>query len=101
MADFTNYLTVLEQTSDQFKVRIESGSTLPLIQAILKLSKDLRYRPLLPAYLETNENPRRPPYQPDSLAFFFSRKPYQSLAKIRPLLTEQQRHLIFFTEGLA
>lgn len=101
MADFTNYLTVLEETSDHFKVRIESGSPLPLIQSVLKLSKDLRYSPILPAYLAPEEDPRKPPHQPDSLAFFFSRKPYQSLAKIRPLLTEEQRHLIFFTEGLA
>lgn len=101
MANFTNYLTVLEDAPGRFTVRIESGSPLPLIQASLAKSKDLRYSPILPAYLLPGEEPQIPPQRPESIGFFFARQPYQSLGKIKPGLSEDERHLVFFTEGFA
>lgn len=101
MPIFTYYLTALEQTATTLKVRIEEGTPLPAIREALQKSKDLRYSPILPAYLTPEEEPTKPPRTPKSIAFFFAKKPYHVLGELRPGLSELERCGVFFTQGLA
>src|ERR1043166_5388209 len=101
MGRFTHYLTVREEALGDFRVRIETDSPLPAIQDASKHSQDLRYSPILPAYLTPGEEPPAPPVVPTSIAFYFAPQPYQSLGKIRPVLSQPERERVFFTEGLA
>jgi hypothetical protein len=101
MATFTYYLTALEQNTATFKVQIEEGTPLRAIRGAVQDGKDLRYSPILPAYLIPEEEPTKPPVTPTSIAFFFASQPYHVLGKLRPGLSEAERHLVFFTQGLA
>lgn len=101
MGSFTHYLTVLEKSATTFDVRIETGSAIPAIQRAFSASKDLRYSPLLPAYLSEEQIPTTPPSVPALIAFFFALRPYDVLGKIRPGLSESERDRVFFTQGLA
>ena len=101
MGRYTQYLTVCEESPDRFRVSITPHSPLPAIKAALAHSCDLRYSPILPAYLTPDEEPPSPSASPSSLAFFFAPNPYQVLGKMKPGLNAEERHNIFFTEGLA
>ena len=102
MSTFTYYLSVLEDEPAKFKVRIEPDTALPMIREALASSKDLRYSPILPAFLSPDEEPVAPPTTPTSIAFYFANQPYLSLGKIRlAVLDQAERDRVFFTEGLA
>lgn len=101
MGQFTHYLTVREEGVGDFEVRINPHSPLPAIRDAFEHSSDLRYSPILPAYLTPGEQPREPPATPTSIAFFFAQRPYYSLGKVKPALSQEERELVFFTEGLA
>jgi hypothetical protein len=101
MGAFTHYLTVREDISPKIRVTIEPDSPLSAIADALEGSSDLRYSPILPAYLIEGERPETPPRIPSLIAFYFAPKPYQSLGKIRPGLSRSERDSVFFTEGLA
>lgn len=101
MGQYTHYLTVREEEPDIFRVRIDPYSPLPAIKEALGQSSDLRYSPILPAYLTPNEEPGTPPSVPASIAFFFAPRPYYALGRIRPGLSQEERERVFFTEGLA
>jgi hypothetical protein len=100
MGLFTHYLTVIEQPVGTFKVRLESNSALPSIKSALSKSTDLRYSPLLPAYLKDEPLPAASRI-PEALAFFFSQHPYEDLGAMRPDLSDPERDRVFFTQGLA
>lgn len=101
MGTFTHYLTVLDEAAGKFKVRIAPGTPLGVIREALQKSTDLRYSPILPAYLTPDEEPNSPPPLPSSIAFFFAAQPYRALGKIKPILSQDEREQVFFTEGLA
>src|SRR5436190_10285873 len=101
MGKFTHYLTVLQETPGKFILGIEEDTPLNAIERALSNSQDLRYSPILPAYLIPGELPKSPPSIPNSIAFYFSDRPYSALGTIRPALSQSERDLVFFSEGLA
>src|SRR5579862_440429 len=101
MGEFTYYLTVREDSLAQFTVKIDPETPMSAFQDAMARSADLRYSPILPAYLAPDVKPQRPPTFPSRIAFFFAARPYQSLGKIRPDLSQSERDSVFFTEGLA
>jgi hypothetical protein len=96
---FTYYLTVREEQS-QCRVTLERDTPLEAIRAALEHAVDLRYSPILPAYLSPGAVPAAPPVL-ETITFYFARRPYQVLGKLRPGLTQDERDRVFFTEGLA
>src|SRR5579872_6915998 len=101
MSRFTHYLILTEEGPAQFKVEIESDVPLVTLHSAMECEVDVRYSPILPAYLVPNETPPSPPSAPNTLAFYFTARPYQALGKIKPDLTLAEIEATFFTEGLA
>ena len=99
MGTFTHYLTVREEQS-QFRVTVERATPLEAIREALDHALDLRYSPILPAYLSPGAVPAAPPVL-EAITFYFARRPYQVLGRLRPELTQNERDCVFFTEGLA
>ena len=102
MGSYTRYLMAHEESRDRFRVAVTSDTPLPAITNALQHAADLRYSPILPAYLTPAEEPPAPP--PPTLrciAFFFARSPYRALGMLKPSLSQAQRQQVFFTEGLA
>lgn len=101
MGAYTYFLTVADEPPDKFQIGISANSALPAIKDALRKSSNLRYSPILPAYLIPGENPTGPPNPIRSVALFFSPHPYQALGRIKPGLRESERQAVFFTQGLA
>ncbi len=101
MSRFTCYLILIEDAPAQFRVKIEHDIPLVTLHTAMESAVDVRYSPILPAYLVPNETPPSPPSTPTTVAFFFAARPYQALGKIRPYLTAAELDATFFTEGLA
>src|SRR6266851_2999824 len=101
MSRFTYYLILIEDVPAQFKVKIEHDIPLVTLHSAMEAEVDVRYSPILPAYLVPNQTPPPPPATPTTLAFFFADRPYQALGKIKPDLTLAELEATFFTEGLA
>src|SRR6266850_4345678 len=101
MGRYTRYLMVHEESRDRFRVAVTADTPLPAITAALQHAADLRYSPILPAYLTPGEEPPAPPPTLRSIAFFLARHPYRALGILKPSLSQAQRQQVFFTEGLA
>jgi hypothetical protein len=101
MGRYTRYLMVHEESRDHFRVAVTADTPLPAITAALQHAADLRYSPILPAYLTPGEEPPLPSTPLESVAFFFARSPYQALGQLKPTLAQGERERVFFTQGLA
>src|SRR5437868_5089770 len=101
MGQFTHYLAVRELALSKFKVTIEPTTPLGALKDAVSQSTDLRYSPILQAYLTPGQAPAVPPVSPRNIAFFFSERPYQELGKLRPILSAGELRQVFFTQGLA
>jgi hypothetical protein len=101
MGTHTRYLVLHEESREQFRVRAIADGALSAITDALQRCLDLRYSPILPAYLIPDEEPPPPPGTLHSVAFFFARNPYQALGQLRTSLSQAERERIFFTQGLA
>jgi hypothetical protein len=101
MGRFTYYLILTEEAPAQFKVKIESDVPLVTLHSAMESQADVRYSPILPAYLVPNETPPSPPSTPNTIAFLFAARPYQALGRLKPDLTLAEIEATFFTEGLA
>jgi len=101
MSRFTYYLILTEEAPARFKVKIEPDVPLVTLHSAMESAADVRYSPILPAYLVPNEPPPLPPSTPNTLVFLFAARPYQALEKLKPDLTLPELEATFFTEGLA
>lgn len=100
MGTHTRYLVVHEEARDTFHVRVITDDVLSALKDALQRGIDLRYSPILPAYLTPNEAPPPPP-ELHSIGFFFARSPYHALGHLKPELSQPEREKVFFTQGLA
>lgn len=101
MSRFTHYLVLTEDLPTRYRVKIEANTPLVALHESMKSAVDVRYSPILPAYLVPDETPPSPPSIPTTIAFFFATRPYQALGRIKPDLTLSELEATFFTEGLA
>ena len=101
MSAFTRYLTATGRSAKKFSVNIEGSSLIEIAQATIHSALDLRYSPILPAYLMPGFNPPEIPKSIQSIAFLFARSPYKVLGRMKSLLTPHELIATYFTEGLA
>lgn len=101
MGKYTRYLMVHEESRNHFKVAVTAESPLPAIKDALQHAVDLRYSPILPAYLLRGEAPPPPPESVRSIAFLFARNPYRALGQLKAGLSQPEREAVFFTQGIA
>lgn len=101
MLNLTRYLSVHSDDSIQWSVSVADQSPLVLLQNALGYSGQIRYSPILPAYLVPNQGPPAPPQKLTSIAFFFSRSPYVALGRMKPELEREELDAVHFTQGLA
>ena len=98
---YTRYLAVRSSKYKQWGVSISDDSPISILQAALSKDTGLRYSPILPAYLAPNQAPPPIPAELESIAFFFSRRPYNALGRMKPILSRNERGQVYFTQGLA
>ena len=100
MASYTRYLTVTVEAASEPIVEVVNDSRASADAAILRAA-ELRYSPIMPAFLTPNASPPALPDTPESITFLFSPRPYQALGKIKPQLNADELGRTYFTEGLA
>jgi len=98
---FTRYLVARHTETDRWCVSLSESSPFSADEVPLTRGVALRYSPIFCAYLAPDQPAPAFPSTPTSIAFFFSRRPHNALGRIRPLLTEKERELTYFTQGLA
>lgn len=100
MGQYTRYLSATQESAIRFAVQITAKSPIEMLADALRKSADVRYSPILPAYLIPGEVPS-PPSAPRSISFFFAPRPYQALGRLKPELFADERDRVYFTQGLA
>ena len=101
MASYTRYLTVVAKSAADFRVRLLEENPRDICQQAVECSAELRYSPVMAAYLKPAAGPPALPKTLTSTAFFFSPTPYKALGSLKPHLTQPELAAAYFTEGLA
>ena len=101
MRNFTRYLSIRSGNGGRWRVSIAEASPIAILQSALGDGAELRYSPILPAYLVPGQSPPPLPGQVTSVAFFFSRTPYNALGRMKPELSADELERVYFTQGLA
>lgn len=100
MAEYTQYLTVVSNSPVAFKVQfLESSES--VLRGGVQLFTDVRYSPVLPAFLVPGQTAGTAVPELTSVGFLFSLAPYRALGELRSQLTVDERRNTYFTEGLA
>jgi hypothetical protein len=100
MATYTRYLATTATAPNEFTVQISSSVPVAISKAN-HWTGELRYSPIMPAFLTPKKGPPPVPRKLTSVAFFFANSPYQTLGTIRGHLSNDERMFVYFTEGLA
>ena len=98
---YTRYLTAHRAGAEKFIVRILASTPISILQPALNDSLELRYSPIMPAFLVPDSHPPAAPDVISSIAFFFHSSPYKALGLLKSTLTREELPLTYFTEGLA
>ena len=101
MAAYTRYLTATVCAPLEFEVWLTARSPVEILQAAATNFAELRYSPVLPAFLTPGEIPLDCPEALESLGFLFSSYPYSALGALRGQLNADERPNVYFSEGLA
>ena len=101
MGAYTRYLAVVCQAANTFAVRVFEGAPIDFAQEAMQQGCDLRYSPVLPAFLSPKEGPPPIPSSLTSIGFLFSSAPFKALGALKAELKGSDRPLLYFTEGLA
>jgi hypothetical protein len=103
MSQFTLYLATVATSVNEYSVQISDTSPVDLAQAAIRASSEVKYSPIMPAYLSPRPepNPHLVPADFKSVTLVFSSCPYRTLGVIRPLLREDELRRVYFTLGLA
>jgi hypothetical protein len=101
MASFTRYLATLAVGLNRHEVLVSDSSPIDLAQSAIRDSLELRYSPIMVAYLIPNEEPPALPSRIETVTLVFSNCPHKTLAQLRPLLNSDELRGVHFTIGLA
>jgi hypothetical protein len=101
MGNYTRYLATFATAINEYEVQVSSSSPTILSQNAIRNSQDVKYSPILPAYLIPRQEPSKIPKTLDSVALLFANAPYTSLGTLKPSLTDTEPEGIYFTVGLA
>jgi hypothetical protein len=101
MASYTRYLATINETVNDYSVHIFESSPIAFAESAIRKSQDIKYSPIMPAYLTFGQGPPRMPTKLDSVTFLFANAPYKALGSLRSDLSARERSNVYFTEGLA
>lgn len=101
MGRFTRYLTASSCGPGQYDIGITATTPSDFLAAAARAGCDVRYSPILPAYLTPGAEPPSYPEKLESIGFLFSPIPYTTLGKLKESLSQAERQRVYFTEGLA
>lgn len=101
MASHTRYLSTTARAVNEFTVRISDLPPISIPRGAVRYSCDIRYSPILPAFLVPAKRPAAAPRTPASVALLFASSPYKVLGKLKNHLPANERAGVFFTQGLA
>src|SRR5437773_12498721 len=87
---FTRYLVASSPKYSRWRVSISGDYPISIVQAGLNEATGPRYSPILPAYLLPDQAPPPVPTELRSIAFFFSRTPYNALGYVKPSLSKDE-----------
>ena len=97
-SSYTAYLSATAIGFRKFFIEIQGS---PIARPNADFSKDIRYSPILPAFLNLKNSPPYLPKSIRSVSLLFARSPYKALGLIRGQLTSKERSCVYFSEGLA
>src|SRR5215213_1205107 len=100
MPSFTHYLTAITEGVANFSVCVTDSPPGELAQTAIRKSRDLRYSPIMLAFLSPGELPPQIPPVLTSVAFLFSPSPYRALVALKPHLAHEELLSTYFSEGL-
>ena len=100
MASFTCYLAATAEAAQRYSIRV-SGSPPALSWSAIRRSMDIRYSPIMPAFLPVGKAPLSKPGSLKSVSLLFANSPYKGLGDLKALLRADERAKTYFTEGLA
>ena len=101
MASYTRYLTATAAAVDAFTIQILESSPIAIAQEAIIGSCEIRYSPIMPAFLTPGEGPPLLPSDLETVALFFANAPYKSLGTLKSYLRPDELSSVHFTEGLA
>lgn len=96
---YTGYLSTRAVGVLKFCIRLQNSP--PLADLPANFSSEIRYSPILPAFLSPDKGPPKLPQKATSIALLFCLRPYRALGNIRGYLHSDERKRVYFTEGLA
>ena len=101
MSSFTRYLATIAIGVGEYTIQISDSSPVDLAKSAIQDSFELRYSPILPAFLVPGQDPPSTPVLIESVTLLFSNFPYQTLGSLRPHLLPEELGGVYFTLGLA
>lgn len=101
MASFTQYLSTISTAPHVFAVELSESLPVSSGAALNSRTRDLRYSPVMMAYLAPNKGPVAPPARLTSIGLILSDSPYRVLGALRCHLRAQEQSRVYFSEGLA
>jgi hypothetical protein len=98
---YTQYLTARRTNATNFTVKLQTAHPNTFLQAALSASEELKYSPIMPAFLTQGVEPTPPPQRVFSITFLFHYSPYRALSQLKRKLKKGELQHVYFTEGLA
>ena len=98
---YARRLVVAAAAGSEFIVQITGSTPMVILNDAVRDSCDIKYSPVMPAFLFPGEGPPEIPQHVDSIAFFFANAPYRALGLLKPHLKSTEASQVYFTEGLA
>jgi len=100
MASYTRYLATTAKAVNEFTVQI-SDSPITIVRSAIRSSSEIRYSPIMPAFLTPGKVAPKVPTNLKSVALLFVNTPYKVLGNLKGCLGASERSGVYFTEGLA
>ncbi len=101
MASYTRYLAATAGAVNEFAVQLFDVPPLAAAKRAIRSSSEIRYSPVMPAFLTLGKPLPPAPKHLKSVSLIFANLPYKTLGIIKRQLNEDDRARVYFTEGLA
>src|SRR5437879_1694830 len=98
---YTRYLVATATAPNEFTIQILDSLPIRFPKQADTWTGELRYSPIMPAFLAPQKEPSRIPRNLSSVTFLFATSPYDTLGTMRGYLRNEERTRAYFTVGLA